>query len=106
MKIIGKIIGYYLESWRRFRDLKGRTTRPAFWWPFLIHPFVFLVLGGIFALIFGIESDEWGPEIVYGIAYVWVFITLLVRRRNDMGRKGNVVLLWWLAAPSTSETSE
>lgn len=67
---------------------------------------MFLVLGGIFAVIFGIESDEWGPEIFYGIAYLWVFITLLIRRRNDMGRKGNVVLLWWLVAPSTSETSE
>ena len=112
-----KIIGYYLESWRRFRDLKGRTTRPAFWWPFLIHPIVFLSLGGIFAAIFGIESDEIGPEIVYAIAYVWVVITLGVRRLNDMGRKGTwllislvplgiFVLLYWLVQPSTSETSE
>jgi uncharacterized membrane protein YhaH (DUF805 family) len=100
------LIKSYLESWRRFRDLKGRTTRPAFWWAFILNPFVFIVLGGIFALIFGIESDEWGPEIFYGIAYIWVLITLLIRRRNDMGRKGNVLLLWWLAAPSASETSE
>jgi len=112
-----KLIKYYLESWRRFRDLKGRTTRPAFWWPFLIHPIVFLILGGIFAAIFGIESDEIGPEIVYAIAYVWVVITLGVRRLNDMGRKGTwllislvplgiFVLLYWLVQPSTSETSE
>jgi uncharacterized membrane protein YhaH (DUF805 family) len=112
-----KLIKYYLESWRRFRDLKGRTTRPAFWWPFLIHPIVFLSLGGIFAAIFGIESDEIGPEIVYAIAYVWVVITLGVRRLNDMGRKGIwllislvpfgiFVLLYWLVQPSTSETSE
>ncbi|HJM53766.1 MAG TPA: DUF805 domain-containing protein [Dehalococcoidia bacterium] len=112
-----KLIKYYLESWRRFRDLKGRTTRPAFWWPFLIHPIVFLILGGIFATIFGIESDEMGPEIVYAIAYVWVVITLGVRRLNDMGRKGTwllislvpfgiFVLLYWLVQPSTSETSE
>jgi len=112
-----KLIKYYLESWRRFRDLKGRTTRPAFWWPFLIHPIVFLILGGIFAVIFGIESDEIGPEIVYAIAYAWVVITLGVRRLNDMGRKGTwllislvplgiFVLLYWLVQPSTSETSE
>ncbi|MCX8251217.1 MAG: DUF805 domain-containing protein [Dehalococcoidia bacterium] len=112
-----KLIKYYLESWRRFRDLKGRTTRPAFWWPFLIHPIVFLILGGIFAAIFGIESDEIGPEIVYAIAYVWVVITLGLRRLNDMGRKGTwllislvplgiFVLLYWLVQPSTSETSE
>jgi uncharacterized membrane protein YhaH (DUF805 family) len=54
---------------------------------------------------------------VYAIAYAWVLITLGVRRLHDMGRKGtwlllglvpfgNLVLLYWLAQPSTSETSE
>jgi uncharacterized membrane protein YhaH (DUF805 family) len=86
-----KVIDYYLESWRRFRDLQGRTTRPAFWWPFLINPIVFLVLGGIFAAILGLSTDQTGPEVVYGIAYVWVLITLGVRRLHDMGRSG-----WWL----------
>ena len=112
-----KVIEYYLESWRRFRDLQGRTTRPAFWWPFLIHPIVFLVLGGIFAAILGLSTDQTGPEVVYAIAYAWVLITLGVRRLHDMGRKGtwlllglvpfgNLVLLYWLVQPSTSETSE
>ena len=112
-----KVIEYYLESWRRFRDLQGRTTRSAFWWPFLIHPIVFLVLGGIFAAILGLSTDQAGPEVVYAIAYVWVLITLGVRRLHDMGRKGtwlllgfvpfgNLVLLYWLVQPSTSETSE
>ena len=112
-----KVIDYYLESWRRFRDLQGRTTRPAFWWPFLIHPIVFLVLGGIFAAILGLSTDQTGPEVVYAIAYAWVLITLGVRRLHDMGRKGtwlllgfvpfgNLVLLYWLVQPSTSETSE
>ena len=112
-----KVIDYYLESWRRFRDLQGRTTRPAFWWPFLIHPIVFLVLGGIFAAILGLSTDQTGPEVVYAIAYVWVLITLGVRRLHDMGRKGtwlllglvplgNLVLLYWLVQPSTSEASE
>ena len=112
-----KVIEYYLESWRRFRDLQGRTTRPAFWWPFLIHPIVFLVLGGIFAAILGLSTDQTGPEVVYAIAYAWVLITLGVRRLHDMGRKGrwlllgfvpfgNLVLLYWLVQPSTSEISE
>ena len=86
-----KVIDYYLESWRRFRDLQGRTTRPAFWWPFLIHPIVFLVLGGIFAAILGLSTDQIGPEVVYGIAYVWVLITLGVRRLHE------VFLLFFIA---------
>ena len=54
---------------------------------------------------------------MYAIAYVWVLITLGVRRLHDMGRKGtwlllglvpfgNLVLLYWLVQPSTSETNE
>ena len=86
------LIKYYLESWRRFRDLKGRTTRPAFWWPFFIHPIVFLILGGIFATIFGIESDEMGRK------GTWLLISLVPF--------GILVLLYWLVRPSTSETSE
>ena len=112
-----KIVDHYLESWRRFRDLQSRTTRSALWWPFLIHPIVFFVLGGIFAAILSLSTDQTGPEVVYAISYVWVLITLGVRHRHDMGRKGawllpglvplgNFVLLYWLVQPSTSETSE
>ncbi|MBL77380.1 MAG: DUF805 domain-containing protein [Acidimicrobiaceae bacterium] len=112
-----KVIEYYLESWRRLRDLQGRTTRPAFWWPFLIHPIVVIVLGGIFAAILNLRTDQVGPEIVYAIAYIWVLITLGVRRLHDMGRTGtwlllglvplgNLVLLYWLVQPSASEASE
>ena len=78
---------------------------------------MFLVLGGIFAAILGLSTDQAGPEVVYAVAYVWVLITLGVRRLHDMGRKGawlllglvpfgNLVLLYWLVQPSTSETSE
>ena len=108
-----KVVDYYLDSWRRFRDVQGKSTRAEFWWPFFIHPIVFLVLGGIFAVILGLSTDQTGPEILYAIAYLWVLITLGIRRLHDMGRPGtwmllglvpfgNLVLLYWLVQPSAA----
>ena len=112
-----KALNYYVESWRRFGDLRGRSSRPAYWWPFLLHLLVFFVLGGIFAAILDLDTDQVGPEIVYFIAYVWLSIGLGVRRLHDVGRKGtwlllglvplgNLVLLYWLVQPSSVETNE
>ena len=84
---------------------------------FFSTPLVFFVLGGIFAAILDLDTDQIGPEIVYFIAYVWLSIALGVRRLHDIGRKGtwlllglvpfgNLVLLYWLVQPSSVETNE
>ena len=110
-------MNYYVESWRRFGDFRGRSSRSAYWWPTLIHPIVFFVLGGIFAAILDLDTDQIGPEIVYFIGYVWVSIALGVRRLHDIGRSGkwlligliplaNLVLLYWFIQPSSAETSD
>jgi len=112
-----KALNYYVESWRRYRDFRGRSSRSAYWWPALLHPIVFLVLGGIFAAIFGIDSDEIGPEAIYGIAYILPSIALGVRRLHDVGRSGKwmwigltgigfLPLLYWAVQPSSAETSD
>ena len=55
----------------------------------------------------GLATDQIGPEVVYAIAYIWVLITLGVRRLHDIDRKGiwllfglvpaaNFVLRYWL----------
>ena len=112
-----KALNCYVESWRRYRDFRGRSSRSAYWWPALIHPIVFFVLGGIFAAIFDISSDQIGPEIIYFIGYLWVSIALGVRRLHDIGRSGkwlliglvplaNLVLLYWFVQPSSTETNK
>ena len=112
-----KALNYYVESWRRYRDFRGRSSRSAYWWPALLHPIAFLVLGGVFAAIFDISSDQVGPEIIYFIAYVWVSIALSVRRLHDIGRSGKwlligliplggLVLLYWFVQPSSAEKSD
>ena len=98
---------HYMETWRRYRDFRGRSTRSAYWWTALVHAVVYVVLQGIFAAIFDITSGQAGPEIIYGIAYILPSLALAVRRLHDVGRSGHwlwisltgfgiLALLYWL----------
>ena len=112
-----KALNYYMESWRRFGDFRGRSSRSAYWWAVLVHAVVFIVLDGIFVAILDIPSDQNGPETVYLVGFFGVSIALGVRRLHDIGRSGkwlliglaplaNLVLLYWFVQPSSAETSE
>jgi len=85
-------VKYYVEAWKRYTDFKGRSSRAAYWWPFLLTIIISFVLGGISASVFGTASDEAGPlESVYQLAWLCPGIALGVRRLHDIGRNG-----WWL----------
>ncbi|MEC9449654.1 MAG: DUF805 domain-containing protein [Actinomycetota bacterium] len=88
---------YYVEAWKRYTDFKGRSSRAAYWWPFLLTIIISFVLGGISASVFGTASDEAGPlESVYQLAWLCPGIALGVRRLHDIGRNG-----WWLLVALT-----
>jgi len=84
-------VKYYVEAWKRYTDFKGRSSRPAYWWPFLATPIIVLLLGGVSASVLGTASDEMGPlESIYILAWLCPSIALYVRRLHDIGRSG-----WW-----------
>ncbi len=88
---------HYVEAWKRYTDFKGRSSRAAYWWPFLLTIIISFVLGGISASVFGTASDEAGPlESVYQLAWLCPGIALGVRRLHDIGRNG-----WWLLVALT-----
>ncbi len=88
---------YYVEAWKRYTDFKGRSSRAAYWWPFLLTIIISFVLGGISASVFGTASDEAGPlEWIYQLAWLCPGIALGVRRLHDIGRNG-----WWLLVALT-----
>jgi len=90
-------VKYYVEAWKRYTDFKGRSSRAAYWWPFLLTIIISFVLGGISASVFGTASDEAGPlESVYQLAWLCPGIALGVRRLHDIGRNG-----WWLLVALT-----
>ena len=83
---------HYIEAWKRYADFKGRSSRAAYWWPFLLTIIILFVLGGISELVFGTASDEPGPlEVIYQLAWLCPGIALGIRRLHDIGRSG-----WWL----------
>ena len=83
---------HYVEAWKRYTDFKGRSSRVAYWYPFVLTIIISFVLGGISELVFGTASDEPGPlEVIYQLAWLCPGIALGVRRLHDIGRSG-----WWL----------
>ena len=113
-----KVLNYYVESWRRYADFQGRTSRAAYWWAFLISGIIVFVLGGISASIWNLDNDDMGPlEGIYMLAYLIPSIAIGVRRLHDVGRSGKwvfvaltgigcFVLLWWYCSRSWPEDNE
>ena len=113
-----KALSYYADSWRRYTDFRGRSSRPAYWWTFLISAIIVFVLGGISASIWDLDSNDTGPlESIYLIAYLIPSIALEVRRLHDVGRSGKWIfialtgvgifwLLWWYRSRSWPEDNE
>jgi uncharacterized membrane protein YhaH (DUF805 family) len=90
-------VKHYVEAWKRYTDFKGRSSRAAYWWPFLLTIVISFVLGGISASVFGTASDEAGPlEVIFQLAWLCPGIALGVRRLHDIGRNG-----WWLLVALT-----
>ncbi|MCH2625205.1 MAG: DUF805 domain-containing protein, partial [Acidimicrobiales bacterium] len=66
-----KVLSYYVESWRRYADFQGRSSRAAYWSTLLISVVVTLVLGGVSAAIWDVDSDQLGPlEGIYTLAFI------------------------------------
>ena len=72
---------YYIESWKRWCDFKGRSSRKEFWISHLFDIIIICIL-----LIFGFL-------LVYGYVFARLlsFIALSIRRLHDTNRSG-----WWL----------
>tara|TARA_B100001167_G_scaffold64204_1_gene37732 strand:- start:283 stop:732 length:450 start_codon:yes stop_codon:yes gene_type:complete len=113
-----KVLSYYVESWRRYADFQGRSSRAAYWSTLLISVVVTLVLGGVSAAIWDVDSDQLGPlEGIYTLAFIIPSLALSVRRLHDIGRSGKwmwilltgiggLVLLWWHCLPSSPEDNQ
>ena len=111
-------MNYYADSWRRYTDFRGRSSRAAYWWTFLISVIIVFVLGGISASIWDLDSNDTGPlESIYLIAYLIPSIALEVRRLHDVGRSGKwifimvtgvgiLLLLFWAFSRSRPEDNK
>ena len=79
---------------------------------------VTLVLGGVSAAIWDVDSDQLGPlEGIYTLAFIIPSLALSVRRLHDIGRSGKwmwilltgiggLVLIWWHLLPSSPEDNQ
>ena len=111
---------YYIESWKRWCDFKGRSSREAFWISHLfdiVFLFILVIFGVIFEVIFLIiigvtlggspgqlfDVSRLGAPLLllgfyvsllvcgYFFTRLLPFIALSIRRLHDTNRSG-----WWL----------
>ena len=78
----------YRDFWKRWIVIDGVSTRPQFWWPWLIHVLISMAIS-ILAQVawsgFGIFSG------IFGLVILIPSFCVAVRRLHDMGKSG-----WWL----------
>jgi len=93
--LIQRLFNLYLEPWRNFATLKGRSTRREYWTFTLVT--MLLAVGAYLADIgLGLVGslDERGPITLLLIIVVWMpSISVTVRRLHDGDRSG-----WWILA--------
>lgn len=79
---------YYILAFKNFTNFSGRSTRPEFWYFFLIN-FIFFLSTNILALFYG-EIIEL-VELIYIVITFIPSLALTIRRLHDINKSG-----WWI----------
>ena len=80
------MFNYYALAFKRYADFRGGTTRPEFWWFFLVNVLIKSVLQFIgIPLLF----------LIYGLVVLIPEIAIWVRRLHDAGYS-SWNMLWFL----------
>ncbi len=90
----------YAEMFKRYADFSGRSTQSEFWYVYLIHIIMEIIVIGFtfFAIAF---SETYCPDwvvpslviisiitIIYGLAAAVPWVALGIRRLHDTGKSG------------------
>lgn len=98
------MIEAYKEFWKRYVDFVGEgTTRPKYWWVFLVQAIIGVIWGIIFGILaaFGSSNGSINPAavvwIIIGVLYILAIIipqwALTARRIKDAGLPWGLVFL-------------
>lgn len=88
-----KIFSAYLDMWKRTMDFKGVTNRADFWFAFLVHAVITVLLFLISYII--VINTFFLPVFLFPLGYIFVsflsFVSLCMRRLHDAGKSR-----WWV----------
>lgn len=88
-----KIFSAYGDMWKRAFDFKGTTNRGDFWFAFLLHSVITIVLSVVAYII--VINTMFMPVFLFPIGYIFLsilpFISLCMRRLYDAGKSR-----WWV----------
>jgi len=84
----------FLNAWRQYATLGGRTRRREYWSFLIVHILILVVLGAIWGHSDGGPDQGADPGIparLYMVAAFLPALAVTVRRLHDSGRSG-----WWV----------
>lgn len=88
-----KIFSAYLDMWKRTVDFKGVTNRADFWFAFLVHSVIIVLLCLVSYII--VINTFFLPVFLFPLGYAFVsilsFTSLCMRRLHDAGKSR-----WWV----------
>lgn len=111
----------YGKFWKNYVNFKGKASQADYWWVFLVHTILWIIVAIIFAIVFVSHlmhtnyQDDLGGVIdifmdmgIYMVALVLIFavfgiatfiplMSLQIRRFNDLGWKCSTGFLVFLA---------
>ncbi|MDB4838192.1 DUF805 domain-containing protein, partial [Marinomonas sp.] len=83
-----KNMNWYLDAWRHYGNFSGSASREAFWMFVLIHT----LISSVFIVLEVQLHMTWKVDLIYSLLVILPFVSLTVRRLNDIKRSA-----WWLA---------
>lgn len=107
---------------RKSFTFEGRASRSEYWY-FILFILLFLVVGGLFIVAMGLESD-YSVKIVFGILLLGYIccvpasVSVMVRRFHDVNRSGwnfwwgaipyigGLIVLYFMVQPSSNDENE
>ena len=99
-------MGAYLDSWRRFADFSGRTSRRDYWVACFIGYGIYCVYSiicGVLCMMMAgsmhLSLDQMSSvftfmQHLYGTAWLVPYFAMTVRRLRDAGYHTKLLLLW------------
>ena len=80
------MIKAYIDFWNRAFDFSGRSTRPDYWWVYLINVIISTILVVGFVLIpFFSNLKYMSPIMIFGLIILIPQLSLQFRRLRDAG---------------------
>lgn len=86
---------HYRKMWQNWSDFSSLSTRPEFWYPWVMHLIIIVILSILTRIpVIGLLASIAG--VIYSLLLIVPAIAISIRRLHDIGKSGWWLLLWFI----------